>query len=435
MARIIVLLQTFFFGIGFSQNYTSYFTGNPLDANTNPAGGVCLMGGASEDDNAMKWFLEQANGGDILVLRASGSNGYNDYFYTDLGVIVNSVETIVCHNANASTETYIHQRIEQAEAIWFAGGDQWNYISYWRNTAIDSLINLGIATRKIVIVGTSAGMAILGEVYFTAENGTITSATALNNPYATTATISNQDFLDVPYMTSVITDTHYDNPDRRGRHVVFMAKAMQDLGYSPKGIACEEYVAVCVDTFGIAKVYGGYPTYDEQAYFISLNCDYNDVVVPPQNCVIGQPLDWSYNDVLMVYKVNGTATGSNWFNLNTWQNGTGGSWEHWSVDNGILTVTAAGEVDCSMGVKSSSAPNHAELLLYPNPAKGVITISNVSEASINQIFIYDVTGRKIETHLNLDAGMSFQLENLSPGAYLIVQASDNNMFTQRFVVN
>ena len=43
--------------------------------------------------------------------------------YSGLGVSVNSVETIV-FNSSASSEAYIHQKIQQAEAIWFAGGDQ-----------------------------------------------------------------------------------------------------------------------------------------------------------------------------------------------------------------------------------------------------------------------------------------------------------------------
>ena len=55
------------------------------------------MGGATEDDNAMKWFLQRANGGDVLVLK-TGSNGYNAYFYSELGIPLNSVETIVCNN-------------------------------------------------------------------------------------------------------------------------------------------------------------------------------------------------------------------------------------------------------------------------------------------------------------------------------------------------
>ena len=39
------------------------------------------MGGASEDDEAMKWFLKRANGDDVLVLRASGSDGYYESIY------------------------------------------------------------------------------------------------------------------------------------------------------------------------------------------------------------------------------------------------------------------------------------------------------------------------------------------------------------------
>ena len=88
----------------FAQNYTSYFTGNTTDIVTTPTRGICLMGGASEYDDAMRWFLNRANGGDVLVLRASGADGYNAYFYTDLGVTLNSVETIVFNNANASTD-------------------------------------------------------------------------------------------------------------------------------------------------------------------------------------------------------------------------------------------------------------------------------------------------------------------------------------------
>lgn len=79
------------------------------------------MGGATEDDNAMKWFLQRANGGDVLVLRTTGSNGYNSYLYSSLGINVNSVETIVCNNASASNDAYVLQKINQAEAIWFAG--------------------------------------------------------------------------------------------------------------------------------------------------------------------------------------------------------------------------------------------------------------------------------------------------------------------------
>lgn len=72
---VIVLLQNFIF----AQNYTSYFTGNVEDTIVSPLGGTCMMGGATENDDAMKWFLERSGGGDILVIRASG------YFWFDFG--------------------------------------------------------------------------------------------------------------------------------------------------------------------------------------------------------------------------------------------------------------------------------------------------------------------------------------------------------------
>ena len=75
----------------YGQNFISYFSGNTTDALTVPKGGICLMGGSTEDDNAMKWFLQQADGGDVLVLRTSGANGYNSYLYSALGIPVNSV--------------------------------------------------------------------------------------------------------------------------------------------------------------------------------------------------------------------------------------------------------------------------------------------------------------------------------------------------------
>ena len=118
----LLLFALFLAGAVSGQSYQSYFTGNPADAVTRPTGGICLMGGSTENDEAMRWFLRSANGGDVLVLRASGSDGYNEYLYSELGVPVNSVETVVFKDGSASREAYIHDKIENAEAIWIAGG-------------------------------------------------------------------------------------------------------------------------------------------------------------------------------------------------------------------------------------------------------------------------------------------------------------------------
>ena len=346
MKKIPCLFFFIYSFTGFSQSYTSYFTGNQDDTITSPLGGICLMGGATEDDNAMKWFLEQANGGDVLILRTSGSDGYNQYLYSQLGVNVNSVETIVFNNPIASNLNYIHSKIIQAEAIWFAGGDQWNYISYWRGTPIDSLIRHVVNTRNIVLGGTSAGMAIFGEYYFSAENGTVTSGTALTYPFHNKVTINSLKFLEINILKDVITDTHYDDPDRKGRHIVFMARMLTDYNSAAKGIACDEYTAVCIDTNGIAHVYGGFPTYDDNAYFLQINCEIP--VNNPENITSNYPLTWGHNgQAIKVYKVKGISTGLNSFDLNTWEHGTGGIWENWSVLNGQLFESSSMPINCN----------------------------------------------------------------------------------------
>lgn len=317
------------------KNYLSYFTGNKVDKITFPQGGICLMGGATENDEAMKWFLQRADGGDILILRTSGSDGYNSYLYVSLGIAVNSVETIVFKNATAKSDEYILKKINNAEAIWFAGGDQWEYISYWRNTPISEAINKAITNRKVVIGGTSAGMAIQGGFYFTAQNGTITSEEALLNPFDTKITMSNDPFLDNTILKDVITDTHYDNPDRKGRHVTFLARIINDYKVQAKGIACDEYTSVCIDEKGIARVFGNYPSNEDFAYFIVPNSEIPDnkpEIFKPNN-----PLEWNQGKAAInVYEIKGTSTGSNTFNLNNWSDGKGGIWKKWFVESGKL---------------------------------------------------------------------------------------------------
>ncbi len=339
------------------QDHTSYFTGNQNDILANPTGGVVLMGGATESDEAMQWFLQRADGGDVLVLRASGSDGYNDYLYSGLGVAVNSVETIVFHNANAAQDPYVHDRIQRAEAIWIAGGDQWNYVNYWRNTAVDSLINLAISQRNIVIGGTSAGMAVLGGIYFTAQNGTVTSANALADPYGSNVQISNEPFINVPGSEDVITDTHYENPDRKGRHMVFLARAIVDMGADAIGIGSEEYTAVCITPEGIAHVYGEWPEYDDNAWFVQANCMTQGY---PELLENGSPLTWDLDQMAVkACKIPGTITGENTFDMNDRQSTQGGTWENWYVQDGTFnSIPGVQAPDCTTGMPQNEIITH-----------------------------------------------------------------------------
>ena len=428
----ILLITLIFPFFGTSQSYTSFFTGNTVDyiVAPTPPGGICLMGGATENDEAMKWFLTRAYGGDVLVLRASGSNGYNDYFYTDLGIPVNSVETIVFNDATAAFDPYVHERIAQAEAIWMAGGDQWNYVSYWRNTPVDSLINDGIANRGMAIGGTSAGMAVQGRFYFSAENGTVSSTTALQNPFSPAITVDSAAFIKNNYLQDVITDTHYDNPDRKGRHTVFLAHIFENYGIEAKGIACNEYTSVCIDENGNARVFGEYPAYEEYAYFIAQNCELDGTNTFPEVYQSGSPLTWNHNgEILKAYKVPGTMAGLYTFDLNDWQTGVGGEWFNWSVSNGTFTETSSSAPQCNVNTNELSAET---VSIYPNPSEDIITIDFPS-AQKRTIHLLDMQGRTLQTRETAQSTSTINLSEFPEGMYQLNIVSEVGIITKRMI--
>ena len=158
----------------------TYMTGDTADITTKTVGGLLLMGGSTDVDAAITWFLKRSGGGDVVVIRSSGADGYNDYMYKMCPV--NSVETIIINSREKAFLPIVEQKIRNAEALFIAGGDQWNYVNYWKNSPVEDAINYLINKKHVTVGGTSAGCAVLGQSYFSAENGTVTTAQAFENP-------------------------------------------------------------------------------------------------------------------------------------------------------------------------------------------------------------------------------------------------------------
>lgn len=346
---------------------TFYHTGNDEPVSTDHLPGIVLAGGAGDNDEAMQWMLGRADGGDVVVLRANHSDGYNPYFYGELDVDINAVTTIVIESKEHANDPDVIETVSHAEVVFMAGGNQWNYVSDWRDTQLLETLNQLIHEKGITIGGTSAGMAVLGEVVFTAENNTVWSSEALGNPYHWRVKLE-KDFLDVPFMEHTVTDSHYnrihdDDMDRHGRHVVFMARMATDWDMPSRGIAANEYTAIAVDEEGIARVFGE-PGYDDYGYFLQRDGG------PPEICEDGEPLTWDRDQqAVRVYKIKGDFEGSGWFNLANWWEGDGGEWQHWYVTDGELDKNDADYT----GLNDLSG-NMPELTLFPSPASDRLTV-------------------------------------------------------------
>jgi cyanophycinase len=308
-----------------AQNHiVHYLTGNSADTNTAAIGGLLLMGGSTDVDVAMKWFLQRASGGDVVVIRSSGADGYNDYMFHL--VPVHAVETILIDSREKAEEEWVVQKINNAEALFIAGGDQSDYVQFWQHTATEKAINFLINTKKVTVGGTSAGLAILGGAYYSALFESAGSVETLANPYHKNTTLGAHDFITVPLLANVITDSHYTQRDRQGRHISFMARLMTDFGIRQiKGIGIDEKTALCIDENGQGTVYG-----TNSVYFL------NPSGKKPELCKMNKPLNWNHHGrAIEAIVVKGSEKGNGNFDaLNFRVNG--GEKIYYAVKNGRL---------------------------------------------------------------------------------------------------
>lgn len=299
--------------------------GDTADVQVKTRGGMVLMGGGRDVDAAFRWMISRAEGGDVVVIRASGTDAYNAYIQ-DLGK-VNSVETLKIDSRALADQDAVAQRIRDAEILFIAGGDQALYRRYWRNTKVSAAIQYLMDEKKAPVGGTSAGCAIMGSIYFSGDEGSITSEQALLNPYDARITLHKDDFLRAPFLDGLVTDQHYITRKRQGRHMAFLARILQDWNQDARGIGVDERTAVCIDDQGEVKVLGS-----GKAYFLSAELERK-----PEVCRSGEPLQWVQEKrAVRVYSIQGSAEGNGSFDLPTFGNSAkGGAWRYYWVDQGI----------------------------------------------------------------------------------------------------
>jgi cyanophycinase-like exopeptidase len=266
MKRASLCLLAALLAIPAQAKVTRYLTGNPADVVVSLAGPAHDFGGGGTDvDAALQWIIDTVRGCtscatkiDVVVLRSSGADGYNDYIYAMNGV--DSVETLVITKATDANDPAVEATIKNAEVVFFAGGDQCDYVRYFKGTKVETAVE-SVYAKGGGVGGTSAGLAIQGDFVYDGCNGSATSAAALADPYDRTVTFT-YDFFHWANMQSTITDDHLAARDRMGRTMAFLARQIQDgKAASAWAIAVNEATSVDVDKNGHATVVGAGPAY------------------------------------------------------------------------------------------------------------------------------------------------------------------------------
>ena len=304
--------------------FTHLRIGAATDASVTVQGGTVLMGGSTDVDAAFAWMCQRSRGGDFLIVRASGTDAYNPYVRdvcSAAGAPPNSVSTLIVSTQTGANDPRVAAIVRQAEAVWFAGGDQSVYVQAWKGTALQQALNERIAAG-VPVGGTSAGLNVLTQFIYsaTASKGA-TSSQALADPFHRTMTF-DRDLLAVPQLAGVIGDPHFAERDRMGRDLAFLCR-VHAAGWSatPRGIAVDEQTALLIEPGGRATVTGLGSVYFLQA-----------PAGGPEVCAPGLPL--TYRNIA-AYRIEAGTTS---FSLPSWS-GSGGTAYTVSAIQGAISAS------------------------------------------------------------------------------------------------
>ena len=260
--------------------YVRYFIGDrqaATPAKREP--GLLLAGGGEWDVKAFRWFVAKAGHGHIVVLRASQGPEAGEEFMNAIGGVA-SVETFVFDDRKAAYDPRILSALQNADGVFIAGGDQSRYVRFWQATPLSALLDTLAQDRPIG--GTSAGLAIMGWQGYGAFGDGITSPEALDNPVAPAVTIVG-DFLHMPHMQRIFTDSHFMIRSRIGRLMAFLAKVRTSGARQIVGLGMDEQASLVVEADGKARLLAPSGTY---AWLVEPSG-------LPKRAKLGQPLDYA----------------------------------------------------------------------------------------------------------------------------------------------
>lgn len=183
-------------------------------------GEIILSGGGSIPLPVVNWIKKRAPIGKYLVITC-----YPDSKDKWIKLFENAIFIL--------PEDFAKTSLINISAIIITGGDQFEYINRLSGKAIQNAHEKGV-----LIMGSSAGAMILGEFFFSAEKGTITSEEACRNERV----CLGSKFVTIKCLKGIIVDTHFQAREREARLKIFIEKSGAEIG-----IGIDEDTALCID--------------------------------------------------------------------------------------------------------------------------------------------------------------------------------------------
>ena len=220
-----------------------------------PQGYICAVGGGSEGTNdwnraPYSWIVEKADSGKIVVLSVNDETTWIPDYFRSLGA--SSAYNLRINSRTLADSQAMYDSIVAADGIFIKGGNQYNYINYWKGTLTEEAIKV-VFNRGGVVSGTSAGAMVLGEHDLSAKYGTYYPDDALPNPFISQSHVES-DFLKL--IPDVLFDTHVIERARQGRMVPLFVKLQSDGINDATIVGIDDRTAICISPDGTGTVMG-----------------------------------------------------------------------------------------------------------------------------------------------------------------------------------
>jgi len=215
-----------------------------------------LIGGSGEtdggwSDDPYKWVVDHAQNKRVAVISYSTESQWIPNYFKSLGATF--AKNFHIPNRSVADQQATYDSLMTYDAVFLKGGDQSVYYESYLNTKTHEALQ-AIYNKGGVLSGTSAGMAVLSPVIYTAQGAYIYPATALSNPYSNQITLKNDFVQTLPL--PIIFDTHFIRRGRLGRLIAFMANWYRRTGILAVGVGVDDRTALCIDSLGVAVVFG-----------------------------------------------------------------------------------------------------------------------------------------------------------------------------------
>lgn len=211
----------------------------------NVKGNLMVIGGAEDKEHdclILKKFVELAQEGLIIVMTSAtdkpeevGSQ-YREIF-TKLGARMVEILDISDRNIAARKETL--EKLQQAKAIFFTGGDQLKITGILGGTQVDKLLH-ELHERGVVIAGTSAGASVMSSTMIV---GGMNDETPKKNSLSMAPGMG--------LISDVVIDQHFAQRGRIGRLLAVIAQNPHYLG-----IGIDEDTAILMHNTDYFEVIG-----------------------------------------------------------------------------------------------------------------------------------------------------------------------------------